>query len=98
MKLITEKRKDNLQKARDNVEKAQDKMKLAHDRKHAKPSAFEVGEKVLKKDFVRKKRAGGKLDTHFTGSYEIIKKPCRGIYSLRGADPSEVIKVSDLKP
>ena len=77
-------------------------MKEIYDKKHADPKSFEAGEKVQKKDFLRKKRVGGKLDTRFKGPYEIVKKVCHGIYSLRGVnDPSEVInKVSGahLKP
>ena len=34
-------------------------MKEIYNKKHADPKLFEAGEKVMKKDFLRKKRAGG---------------------------------------
>ena len=42
-------------------------MKEIYDKKHADPKSFEAGEKVLEKDFLRKKRARGKLGTYFIG-------------------------------
>ncbi len=45
------------------------------------------------KDFLRKKRAGGKLTAHFKGPYEIKNKVSRGIYSVCSlSDPKNVIK------
>lgn len=51
-----------LEKAKENIVAAQEKQKAVYDKKHAKPSRFTVGQLVLKKDFTRKKRKGGKLD------------------------------------
>lgn len=90
---ISSVRSGNLLKAKENIKKAQEKQKKYYDRKHAKPDAFAVGEKVLIKDFLRKKRAGGKLDTRFIGPYLILKKVGNGTYSLRKLyDPNGVIK------
>ena len=45
--------------------------------------SFEVGELVMKKDFRRGKRAGGKLDTPFVGPYIIVKCHGKGLYCLQ---------------
>ena len=45
-----------------NIEEAQRKQKEHNDLKHGAASCFNVGSVVLKKDFTRKKRKGGKLD------------------------------------
>ena len=53
---------------------------------------FAIGAIVLKKDFTRKKRKGGKLDTKWTGPYKVAKALGRGLYRLEGVkDPSKVI-------
>lgn len=83
VQFLMKKRSDNFKRAKENIRRAQDKQKQKYDRKHAKPDAFVVGEKVLVKDFLRKKRAGGKLTTRFIGPYVILKKASKGIYSLR---------------
>lgn len=49
----------------------------------ANSSAFDVGCKVIKKDFQRKKRANGKLDARFLWPYMITKKLGKGLYSLK---------------
>ena len=88
--------------ARENIKKAQDKQKQIYDRKHAQPNAFTVAEKVLKKDFQREKRAGGKMDTRYVGPYVIVKSINKGIYCLGGVnDHTNIIqKISGahLKP
>lgn len=92
---IMKKRSDNFKRAKENIVRAQEKQKQYYDRKHAKPHAFVVGEKVLVKDFLRKKRAGGKLTTRFIGPYVIVKKASKGIYNLRKLSaPYSEIKVS----
>ena len=50
-----------------NIEKAQKKQKLHCDRKHGAGDLYTVGSQVLKKDFRRKKRQGGKLDYLWLG-------------------------------
>ena len=42
--------------------------------KHARANIFQIGTEVLKKDFVRKKRKGGKLDPKLVGPYVITAK------------------------
>ena len=54
-----------------------------YDRKHACPNAFLKGDKVLKKDFKRKKQAGGKMDTRFRGPYVIVESLTKGFYKLK---------------
>ena len=52
-----------------------------------------VGTKVLKKDFLRKKRKGGKMDTRFVGLYIITKNVGKGLYALQlVTNPSVVIQ------
>lgn len=70
---ILNNRSENNKKAKENIKRAQEKQKQIYDRKHAKPGAFTVGEKVLIKDCLRKKRAGGKLAQRFVGPYVILK-------------------------
>ena len=48
-----------LNEAKANIKIAQQKQKELYDRKHANPKVYQVGSKVLKKDFARKKRKGG---------------------------------------
>ena len=75
-----------------NILIAQERQKACYDRKHANPNIFVVGSMVLKKDFRRKKRAGGKLDPSWVGPYTIVKALGRGLYSLQGiVEPSKII-------
>ena len=54
---------------------------------------FEIGAKVVKKDFLRKKRKGGKLDPKCVGPYIITVKLSKGFYSLQSvANSSDCIK------
>ena len=52
---------------------------------------FEVGAKMLLKDFNRRKRKGGKLDHKWTGPYIITHHLGKGLYSLKAIDKPEVI-------
>ena len=48
---------------------------------------------LLKKDFLRKKRKGGKLDPRWLGQYIITQKLSKGFYSLQSvANPSDCVK------
>ena len=58
VKHLSEKRIEILKSACDNICNAQAKQKLIYDRKHACPNSYQVGDVVLKKDFLRRKRAG----------------------------------------
>ena len=71
-----------LEEARSNILYAQQKQKEAYDRKHFVPECFKVGSVVLKKDFNRRKRKGGKLDEKWVGPYRIIRVLGRGLYRL----------------
>lgn len=80
-----------------NIERAQEKQKKQYDKKHAAPSAFRVGVRVLRKDFTRKKRRGGKMDPKWLGPYLIEKDLGRGRYKLRSVkDTSDTVKVNGI--
>lgn len=51
------------------------------------------GEKVLVKDFKRKKRAGGKMDSRYTGPYIILNKS-KGLYKLMEVASDKVVRVN----
>ena len=90
---ITTVRLEKLNQARVNIKKAQEKQKEQYDKKHAQPNAFLVGEKVLKKDFRRKKRARGKMDAHYAGPFIVTKSLGKGFYALQGVgNPAECVK------
>ena len=74
---------------KENILVAQQRQKEQYDRKHANPDIFTMGAIVLKRDFTRKKRAGGKLDSRWTGPYRIIKSLGRGLYSLESVEDSK---------
>ncbi len=53
---------DLLQNVKKNIELAQSKQKQNYDSKHGAGRSFQLNALVLKKDFRRSKRRGGKLD------------------------------------
>ena len=59
VEILTMKRRKVLEEVKLNIATAQEKQKKQYDKKHAVPSAFRVGVRVLRKDFTRKKRLGG---------------------------------------
>ena len=59
------------QTIKENIAKAQTKQKQYYDRRHGAASCFGVGSLVLKKDFTRSKRKGGKLDYRWQGPFVI---------------------------
>ena len=70
-----------------------EKTEGTYDRKHSCGFDFKKGATVLRKDFLRKKRKGGKLDAKWLGSYTIIASLGKGFYSLQSdRDPSNTIK------
>ena len=75
-----------------NVENAQKKQKLYYDRKHAAGDLFTVGSLVLKKDFRRKKRKGGKMDYRWQGPFVITTVLGKGLYALKEKDGNQVIQ------
>lgn len=95
IELLTTKRREVLERVKVNIAKAQAKQKKQYDKKHAVPSAFRVGVRVLKKDFTRKKRRGGKMDPKWLGPYLIVKNLGRGLYKLRSVEnPGCIVKVN----
>jgi hypothetical protein len=87
-----------LEEAKYNIVAAQMKRKENYDAKHSKPNCFQEGEKVLKKDFTRKKRKGGKLVHWFPGPFTIKKLP-HGVYQLTSHDGKDVRSTgAHLKP
>lgn len=73
-----------------NIEEAQKKQKLHYDRKHAAGDLYTVGSRVLKKDFLRKKRKGGKLDYLWQGPFIITATLGKGLYRLKEENGNKV--------
>ena len=59
-----------------------------------RPSCFTVSSLVLKKDFTRRKRRGGKLDFRWQGHYVITKALGRGLYELKEQRGEKVLVYS----
>ena len=99
---LTARRKQLLEKAKENILKAQERQKSDYDRRRANPKVYIVGAKVLKKDFLRKKRKGGGMDEKYIGPYVITRHLGKGLYALRlVANPAvtvEKINGAHLKP
>ena len=96
-------RKNILEQAKQNIAAAQEKQKEIYDREHCTiPEMYSVGTLVLKKDFTRKKRKGGKLDSKWIGPFRITKALGKCLYSLESLDepPVTVVRVNGvhLKP
>lgn len=88
MSLDIQRRMQLLVTAKNNIIIAQGKQKEAYDKKHFSPEVFEVGAVVMKKDFTRKKRKGGKLDPKWLGPYRISSNLGRGLYQLKALSGS----------
>lgn len=86
-----EKRRDMEADVKTNVENAQRKQKLYYDQKHAAGDLFTVGSLVLKKDFRRKRRRGGKMDYRWQGPFAITAVLGKGLYSLKERDGDQVL-------
>ena len=76
-------RSNMLQKVKANIIEAQKTQKKHYDLKHAHPKRFQVGARVWKKDFRRKKQKGGKMDPKWLGPYKIIQDLGKGLYKLQ---------------
>ena len=83
--------KQILEAVKSNICIAQQRQKEQYDRKRSCPELFQVGSVVLKKDFRRSKRAGGKLDHRWNGPFKITKCLGRGLYSLERINDSKVV-------
>ena len=88
-------------KVKANIILAQNNQKKHYDRKHSLPSSFKIGDKVLKRDFLRKKRKGGKLDPKWTGPFMIVQNLGKGFFKLESSANNRIIERingSHLKP
>ncbi|KAL5490728.1 hypothetical protein EMCRGX_G015905 [Ephydatia muelleri] len=93
MAKVAKERQEILKDVKRNILAAQAKQKQHYDAKHTRAKLFDVGVQVLKKDFLRKKRKGGKLDPRWLGPYIITQKLSKGFYSLQSvANPSDCVK------
>ena len=84
------KRQKTEETVKENIEQAQKKQKERYDLKHGAASCFGVGSVVLKKDFTRKKRKGGKLDFRWQGPYVISASLGKGLFKLKELDGDKV--------
>ena len=84
-------RRDMEADVKTNVENAQKKQKLYYDQKHAAGDLFTVGSLVLKKDFRRKRRRGGKMDYRWQGPFALTAVLGKGLYSLKERDGNQVL-------
>lgn len=73
-----------------NIEAAQEKQKKYYDEKFGASLCFSVGSTVLKKDFTRKKRRGGKLDYHWQGPYTITAALGKRLFQLKELNGDKV--------
>ncbi len=81
--IVIEERSNLLCTIKANIEKAQAKQKRLYDANHGAGISFQVGSFVMKKDFTRKKRRGGKLDPKWVGPFQITAVLGKGLYSLK---------------
>lgn len=80
------KRRKTEETIKGNIKQAQAKQKKHYDLKHGASSCFDVGSLVLKKDFRRRKRKGGKLDYRWLGPYVITASVGKGLFKLKEFD------------
>ena len=96
---MVEAKEATLEKAKTNIVAAQEKQKQTYDHKHCTSSeVYLVDSAVLKKDFTRKKRKGGKLDSNWIGPFTITRVLGKGLYRLESFDdpPTVVGRVNGL--
>lgn len=72
------------------METAQKRQKEYYDNKHLVGNCFSVGSVVLKKDFMRKKRRGGKLDDKWLGPYTVVTSLGKGLFKLKELNGEKV--------
>ena len=78
------------QEIKANVAKAQAKQKKYYDNRHGAVSCFRVDAVVLKKDFTRHKRKGGKLDYCWQGPFIITAALGKDSFRLMEVDGDKV--------
>ena len=74
----------------ENILKAQVCQKKNLDKRHLIPS-FSIGTQVLLKNMARQARQGGKMESHFTGPYEIVEELGKGVYRLKNLKTQKVL-------
>ena len=87
---VVAKRKTVEESVKVNIEAAQMKQKKYYDEKFGASSCFSVGSTVLKKDFMRKKQRGGKLDYRWQGPYTITAALGKGLFQLKELNGDKV--------
>ena len=87
---VASKRRKLEETVKNNIEMAQTKQKTYYDKRFGAASCFKVGSKVFVKDFTRKKRKGGKLDTRWLGSYIVTTALGKGLFELKAVEGSKV--------
>ena len=89
---LNERRKECLELVKQNIIEAQRRQKEVYDRKYVCPPAFQVGAHVLKKDFTRKRRLGGKLESRWLGPYTVVADLGKGLFQLKKVDdPTQTV-------
>lgn len=83
---------ETLKAAKSNIKVAQDRQKQQYDQKHCRPTKFSVGTKVLRKDFLRKKRRGRGMDYKWLCPYVITKDLSKGFFSLRSTESGKEVR------
>lgn len=86
-------KKKIFEKAEESIKKAQNRQKKNFDKRHLIPS-YAIGTMVLLKNMAREARQGGKMDSHFTGPYEIVEEVGKGVYRLKNPKTSKVLAKS----
>ena len=74
-------------------EKCDKIQKMNYSKKRGKIPHIAIGDKVLKKDFRRKKRAGGALDPKWLGPYEVTKDIGKDLFLVKKCDNGKVDRV-----
>ena len=82
-----------LEEVQKNIISAQKKQKEQYDKKYSKAVFYCVGTQVLKKDFRKKKRKGGKLDFPWVGPYLITRSLGKGFYELQSCGKGPVTTI-----
>jgi hypothetical protein len=83
---IIEKLPDIREKAKQTMIAIKNKQKTAHDKHLAKPTSFDIGQKVLYYDAARINQFSGKLEPKWKGPYRIHEILINGSYRLREID------------
>ena len=82
-----------LEEVQKNIISAQKKQKEQYDKKYSKAVFYSAGTHVLKKDFRKKKRKGGKLDFPWVGPYLITRSLGKGFYELQSCGKGRVTTI-----